>query len=75
MKVKVCEICGAETSDAFYKEKETGKIICEECLLLSDKIERETVTHYYLDGEYVGDSDHIEEVIDAICDTYDYTQI
>lgn len=73
--VKKCEICGTENSVAFYKQQETGKIICEECLIESDMVTTETITNYYLDGEYIGNSDHIEEIIDAICYAEDYTQI
>lgn len=62
--------------DNFYKQNETGKIICEECLLESDMITTNTITNYYLDGEYIGnDSDSIEDVIETICDTYDYSKI
>ena len=70
MKEKIkCEICGTEFSDNFYKQNETGKIICEECLT-------DTITNYYLDGEYIGNnSDSIEDVIETICDTYDYSEI
>ncbi len=77
MKEKIkCEICETEFSDNFYKENETGKIICEECLLESDMITTDTITNYYLDGEYIGNnSDSIEDVIETICDTYDYSEI
>lgn len=77
MKEKIkCEICGTEFSDNFYKQNETGEIICEECLLESDMITTDTITNYYLDGEYIGNnSDSIEDVIETICDTYDYSEI
>lgn len=77
MKEKIkCEICRTEFSDNFYKQNETGKIICEECLLESDMITTDTITNYYLDGEYIGNnSDNIEDVIETICDTYDYSEI
>ncbi len=77
MKEKIkCEICGTEFFDNFYKQNETGKIICEECLLESDMITTDTITNYYLDGEYIGNnSDSIEDVIETICDTYDYSEI
>lgn len=74
--IKICEICGTELSDGFYKNEEAGKIICEECLLESDMVTTETITNYYLDGEYIGNNvDSIEEVIDVLCDTYDYKKI
>lgn len=77
MKEKIkCEICGTEFFDNFYKQNETGKIICEECLLESDMITTDTITNYYLDGEYIGNNnDSIEDVIETICDTYDYSKI
>lgn len=74
--IKICEICGTELSDGFYKNEETGKIICEECLLESDMVTTETITNYYLEEEYIGnDVDSIEDVIDVLCDTYDYKKI
>lgn len=74
--IKICGICGAELSDGFYKQKETGEIICEECLLESDMITTDTITSYYLDGEYIGNNvDSMEDVIDCLCDTYDYIKI
>lgn len=74
--IKICEICSTELSDGFYKNEETGEIICEECLLESDMVTTETITNYYLDGEYIGnDVDSIENVIDVLCDTYDYKKI
>ena len=74
--VKICAECGTERSDAFYKREETGEIICEECLLESDIVTTDTITNYYIDGEYIGnDVDSIEDVIDVLCDAYDYTRI
>lgn len=76
IKIWICEICGTDLSDGFYKEEETGKIICEECLLESDMVTTDTITNYYLEGEYIGNNvDSIEDVIDALCDTYNYSKI
>ena len=71
-----CEICGSDFSDGFYKENETGKVICEDCLLESDMVSTDTITNYYLDGEYIGnDSDSFDDVVETICDACDYSKI
>ena len=51
-----CDICGTAYSEYFYKNEE--QTLCEECILNSDMIC--TSTNYYLDGEYIGDSESLE---------------
>lgn len=71
-----CEICGSEYADYYYKNKDTGEIICEDCLLESDGVTTSTITNYFLDGEFIGDdSQSIQEVVDRLCDVFDYEQI
>ena len=71
-----CEICGSKYADNYYKNKDTDEIICEDCLLEVDGITTSTITHYFLDGEYIGDdSDSIQDVVDTICEYFDYTKI
>ena len=59
----------------YFKNKETGEIICEQCLLGLDKVDTDTQTLYYLDGEYIGDDNEIDEVEEQICDYLGYEQI
>ncbi len=71
-----CEICGSKYADNYYRNKDTDEIICEDCLLEVDGITTSTITHYFLDGEYIGDdSDSIQDVVDTICEYFDYTKI
>lgn len=66
-----CDICGTAYSEYFYKNGE--QTLCEECILNSDMIC--TSTNYYLDGEYIGDSDNMEEVYKNICEILGYEEI
>ena len=66
-----CDICGTAHSEYFYKNEE--QTLCEECILNSDMIC--TSTNYYLDGEYIGDSDNMEEVYNNICEILGYEEI
>ena len=71
-----CEICGSKYADNYYRNKDTDEIICKDCLLEVDGITTSTITHYFLDGEYIGDdSDSIQDVVDTICEYFDYTKI
>ena len=51
-----CSICNATFAESYYKNKYTNKIICDDCLLESDCMSYDTVTSYYLEGEYMGDT-------------------
>lgn len=70
-----CNRCDSEDSENYYKDEYSDEIICEDCLLESDMITTDTVTHYYLDGEYLGDDNNLDEVIDNICDNIGYKKI
>lgn len=71
-----CDICGSDYGDSYYKNEEDNTVICVDCLLESDMVTTSTTTHYFLDGDYIGnDEDDIEEVIDAICDYSSYKYI
>ena len=39
---------------------------CQECLLKQFNVEEHIVTHYYIDGEFLGSDDNIEGVIHNI---------
>lgn len=70
-----CEICGSDFTDGFYKDKRTGDIICEECLLELPDVQTSTIRHFYLYGDYIGNDEEIEEVIDAICANEEYEKV
>lgn len=70
-----CMRCGTDYSDGFYKDEYSDEIICEDCLLESDGITTDTITYYYIDGEFIGDDSDIQEVIDNICDNISYKKI
>lgn len=70
-----CDKCDSDYSDYYFKNKETGEIICEQCLLELDEVDTDTQTLYYLNGEYIGDDNEIDEVEEQICDYYDYEEI
>lgn len=70
-----CEICGNEyDGDNYYKNKDTGEIICEDCLLESDGITTFTMTNYYVDGEYIG-NELDDELINNVCMIFNYEPI
>lgn len=52
-------ICEGSNGDYKYK----GKHYCGECILSIFDVEESTTTHYYHNGEYLGDSDDFNEVI------------
>lgn len=55
----LCEKC--DSSDAEYKYK--GVHYCSECIINAFGVEESTVTHYYHDGEYLGNDEDFNEVI------------
>ena len=55
----ICKKCDDE--EAEYKFK--GKYVCIDCLLKEFEVEESTTTHYYLQGEYIGSDDDMDEVI------------
>lgn len=71
-----CAICGKEYADNYYKDNLSEEIICEDCLLEVDGITTSTITHYFLDGEYIGDdSESIQDVVDNICEYCNYSKV
>ena len=71
-----CEICGKGYADNYYKDNLSEEIICEDCLLEVDGITTSTITHYFLDGEYIGDdSESIQDVVDNICECCNYSKV
>lgn len=57
-----CLYC-SDKAIAYYQEEQ----LCEECLMDRLEVEECTgATHYYLDGEYLGDSDNMEEVMNEL---------
>lgn len=70
-----CNRCDSEDSEYYYKDEYSDEIICEDCLLESDMITTDTVTSYYLDGEYIGNDNDIDEVVNCICDNIGYKKI
>ncbi len=71
-----CKICGEEYSENYYKEEMSGEIICEECLLELDGITTNTVTSYFIEGDFIGDdSESIQEVVENICEYFSYEKI
>lgn len=55
----ICQRC--DSTDADYNFK--GEYVCSECLLKEFEVEESTTTHYYLQGEYIGSDDDMDEVI------------
>lgn len=70
-----CHICNSEYADTYFKNKDTDEIICDECLLESDCMSYDTVTSYYLDGEYMGDTNNYEDLLDNIAYALDYEEV
>lgn len=67
-----CEICGSNYSENYYHSDNDNRIICEECLLNLDGITTSTETYYYIDGEYAGSDNNLDDLIENICDYLDY---
>lgn len=70
-----CSICNATFAESYYKNKYTNKIICDDCLLESDCMSYDTVTSYYLEGEYMGDTNDYEKLLDNVAYALDYEEI
>ncbi len=76
MKDKIkCARCESDYADYYYKDKYSDEIICEDCLLECDGITSATVTYYYLDGEYMGNDECYEDLIETLCDNLMFEQI
>jgi len=71
-----CNICGTNAKGIEYFQNEsTDEIICEDCLLEVDGITTDTVTNYFADGEFIGDNNELDVVINSICECYDYKKV
>ena len=70
-----CKICESNYADNYYKDTITDEIICEDCLLEIDGITTNTITQYFLDGEYLGDTDDYDALVDNICENTMYERI
>lgn len=75
MEERKCSVCGSENIENYYKHEYSDEIICEECLLQIDGITTATTTHYFLDGEYMGTDDDIDDLIEKICDYGSYEKL
>ena len=66
-----CSEC--DTEQGLYKYK--GKVLCEDCLLneLNHEVQIEKVStyEYFLNGEYIGSDNDMDEVIDTLVDEFD----
>lgn len=58
---KCCE-CDGENATHEYK----NNLYCTDCLLKELDVESWTVTHYMVDGEYLGSDDDIDGVIENL---------
>ena len=70
-----CDRCGCDYAESYYKYEYSDEIICEDCLLEIDGITTSTTTQYFLDGEYMGSSDEIDELYETICDNTFYKKV
>ena len=70
-----CNRCGSNCAESYFKNKDTDEIICDECLLESDLISYDTVTSYYLEGEYMGDTNDYENLLDEVAYALDYEEV
>ena len=71
-----CNICGTNAKGIEYFQNEnTDEIICEDCLLEVDGLTTDTVTNYFLDGEFIGDNNELDVVINSICECCDYKKV
>lgn len=73
---KKCSICGSDfLYYSYFKDKYTGEVICENCLLERGEISTSITTHYCYEGEYLGSSDEIKEVFEKLCDYLNLEEI
>lgn len=63
-----CEICEDSNSQLRYFKK-GNYIYCEDCILNRvEDLESYEVTSYYYNSEYIGNSNDMDEVLDALVD-------
>lgn len=70
-----CSICNTTCAESYYKNKDTNEIICNTCLLESDLISYDTVTSYYLEGEYLGDTNDYEQLLENVACQLNYEEV
>lgn len=71
-----CQRCGTNVKNIeYFKDEYSDEIICEDCLLEIDGITTDTVTNYFLDGDFIGDNNELDVVINNICDNVGYKKI
>lgn len=70
-----CHRCGSDYADEYFKDEYSDEVICNDCLLEIDGITSNTITSYYLDGEYLGNDSDYDELIETICDNTFYKPI
>lgn len=71
-----CDRCGTDvTNIQYFKDKYGDEVICEDCMLEIDGITTDTVTNYFLDGEFIGDNNELDVVINNICYCCDFEEI
>ena len=70
-----CNICGKSYAEYYFKDEYSDEIMCEDCLLEIDGMTSTTITSYFLDGEYMGNSDEYYDLYDNICENTSYRKI
>jgi len=65
LKFEECQKCGAKIfeGDSIYKDQ--NGFLCEDCLIEKAGIKEVTTSTYFLDGEYVGDENEYDEVLEV----------
>lgn len=73
---KKCSRCESDYSDKYFKSKYSNEIICQECLLELDGIEKSVaITNYFLNGEYLGNDEDTDELVESICNNTGYEEV
>ena len=73
-----CDKCDSDYAEHYFKDDETGKILCEDCMFNLDGVRKETVAvGYFVDGEFIGDTTEYStyELLQSIADNKGYTKI
>lgn len=72
----VCSKCGSDYAENYFRSKYLpSEIICQDCLLEIDCMTTNTITQYFLDGNYMGSDEDINEVTDSICRYTEWEEI
>ena len=67
-----CERCGTDVTNIQYFKDEYGD---EDCVLELDGVTTETVTNYFLDGEFIGNDNELDVVISTIAECAGWKEI